>query len=334
MPVRPLDLLDLPTIYRYRHASLALDITRALTRGDPLGPIGLLAYLNPTRHVYTAVSKHDDQAPLMGSVTHRENDTSARLSFLAPRDDLVTDGLPALLDHLAEQAGKWGAVHVQAEVDELSPVFKTLRRAGFAVYAWQRVWDLSTLSSDESSSTFWMRARQRDLLAVHNLYFQIMPALLQPVQTSPKRVSGMVLREADEVRGYVELIYGPYGILLNPLIHPNVEKAAERLSNLVRALPDRRGRPIYLCMRSYQTWLEPALEDLGALSGPRQAVMVKYLAAAQRAEKLAANPEAAWAKPAAPMAHTSNRGGLQAKQELNLLRESGRPVPEPIVWKE
>jgi hypothetical protein len=179
-----------------------------------------------------------------------------------------------------------------------------------------------------------MRARQRDLLAVHNLYFQIMPALLQPVQASPKRVSGMVLREADEVRGYVELIYGPYGILLNPLIHPNVEKAAERLSNLVRALPDRRGRPIYLCMRSYQTWLEPALEDLGALSGPRQAVMVKYLAAAQRAEKLAANPEAAWAKPAAPMAHTSNRGGLQAKQELNLLRESGRPVPEPIVWKE
>jgi hypothetical protein len=87
-------------------------------------------------------------------------------------------------------------------------------------------------------------------------------------------------------------------------------------------------------MRSYQTWLEPALEDLGALSGPRQAVMVKYLAAAQRAEKLAANPEAAWAKPAAPMAHTSNRGGLQTKQELNLLRESGRPVPEPIVWKE
>jgi hypothetical protein len=136
MPVRPLDLLDLPTVYRYRHASLALDITRALTRGDPLGPMGLLAYLNPTRHVYTAVSTHDDQAPLMGSVTHRENDTSARLSFLAPRDDLVTDGLPALLDHLAEQAGKWGAVHVQAEVDELSPVFKTLRRAGFAVYAW------------------------------------------------------------------------------------------------------------------------------------------------------------------------------------------------------
>jgi hypothetical protein len=31
-------------------------------------------------------------------------------------------------------------------------------------------------------------------------------------------------------------------------------------------------------VRSYQTWLEPVLEDLGALAGPRQAVMVKHLA--------------------------------------------------------
>ena len=35
---------------------------------------------------------------------------------------------------------------------------------------------------------------------------------------------------------------------------------------------------MYLCVRSYQTWLEPVLEDLGALAGPRQAVMVKHLA--------------------------------------------------------
>ena len=51
-----------------------------------------------------------------------------------------------------------------------------------------------------------------------------------------------------------------------------------KLSSLLNCVPDRRGRPVYLCVRSYQAWLEPALEDLGAKSAPRQAVMVKHLA--------------------------------------------------------
>ena len=31
-------------------------------------------------------------------------------------------------------------------------------------------------------------------------------------------------------------------------------------------------------MRSYQAWLEPVLEDLGAKAADRQAIMVKHLA--------------------------------------------------------
>ena len=42
-------------------------------------------------------------------------------------------------------------------------------------------------------------------------------------------------------------------------------------------MPDRRGRKIYLNVRSYQAWLEPVLADLGAEASPRQAVMVKHL---------------------------------------------------------
>jgi hypothetical protein len=47
---------------------------------------------------------------------------------------------------------------------------------------------------------------------------------------------------------------------------------------LINHLPDRRNRPVYVCVRSYQAWLEPVLADLGAKSAPRQAVMVKHLA--------------------------------------------------------
>jgi hypothetical protein len=77
---------------------------------------------------------------------------------------------------------------------------------------------------------------------------------------------------------YVNVSQGMYGIVLMPLIHPEVRDVSSKIASLVgRFLPDRRNRPIYLCVRSYQAWLEPALEDLGARAGERQAVMVKHL---------------------------------------------------------
>jgi hypothetical protein len=69
-----------------------------------------------------------------------------------------------------------------------------------------------------------------------------------------------------------------YGVVLTPLIHPDENNVSERIVALVASLAERGGRRVYLNVRSYQTWLEPALEDLGAKSAPRQAVMVKHLA--------------------------------------------------------
>jgi hypothetical protein len=66
--------------------------------------------------------------------------------------------------------------------------------------------------------------------------------------------------------------------VLAPLIHPDAADVGANLSALIGGLPNRAGRPVYLCVRSYQAWLEPVLEDLGASAGPRQAVMVKHLA--------------------------------------------------------
>ena len=56
--------------------------------------------------------------------------------------------------------------------------------------------------------------------------------------------------------------------------------SAQLVRDLLQNLPDRASRPVYLCVRSYQSWLEAAIEELGAEPGPRQAVMVKHLAAA------------------------------------------------------
>ena len=274
MTPRPLDLLDLPTIYRFRGEAVSLDTTRLLTRGNPLGAAGFLSYFNPARHLYTAISQ-ENGTTLLGGVIQTSGDSFARLVYIAPSTELTHPGLPALIEHLSVEAGKWGAFHVLAEVDETSEAFPALRMSGFSVYAWQRIWDVSHIAPGESDSG-WMRAQSVNLPAVQSLFHQIVPPLLQPVEPTPKRAVGLVCAEGSKC--YVNVTSGMAGVVLMPLIHPEVIDVESILTSLLNHIPDRRNRPVYLCVRSYQTWLEPALEDMGAKAAPRQAVMVKHLA--------------------------------------------------------
>ncbi len=274
MTIRSLDLLDLPIITRYRNDVLTLDSARALTRGHPLGAAGLWAYVNPTRHLYAAIANGGESA-LLGGVIHTRGDSFAKLLYLAPSSHLDQRQLPSLIEHLAAQAGEWSAFHVLAEVEETSDVFPALRVTGFSVYAWQRLWDVSRIEKTESDARAgWTRMRSIDLPAAQNLHYQIVPPLLHPVEPAPNRALGFI---ADEAKCYASVTAGMYGIVLTPFIHPDEHHVSEKLSALIENFPDRRGRKIYLCVRSYQAWLEPVLEDLGAQALPRQAVMVKHL---------------------------------------------------------
>lgn len=275
MTIRPLDFLDLPAIARYRNDVLTLDSARALTRGHPLGAMGLLAYVNPARHLYGAI-ENGDESTLIGGVIHTRGDTFAKLLYLAPASGLHDPQLPALIEHLAGQAGEWGAAQVIAEVEETSDVFPALRKAGFSVYAWQRVWDVSLLEKTESDSkSGWRRAQAVDFPAVQSLHYQIVPQLLHPVEPAPHRANGFV---HQGMRCFAGITSGMYGIVLTPLIHPDEDGVGKKILSLVNHLPERRRRAVYVNVRSYQAWLEPALEDLGARASVRQAVMVKYLA--------------------------------------------------------
>ena len=273
MSIRPLDLRDLPTLYRYRGEAVSLDSARLLTRGNPLGAMSAMAYMNPRRHIYSAVSD-EDHSTLLGGIIHINGDPFARLLYLAPTTLLDHPALPSLIENLTAQAGPWGAFHVLAEVGEISDVFSPLRMAGFSVYAWQRMWDVSNLA-DTDSNCKWSRIKSIDLPSIQNLYHQIVPPLLQPVEPVPKRAVGYICNEG--VKCYISTSSGMAGIVLAPLIHPEATDVSAKLTSFINNFPNRGGRPVYLCVRSYQAWLEPALEDLGALAGERQAVMVKHL---------------------------------------------------------
>lgn len=273
MTIRSLDLLDLPTVYRYRSQALSLDTARALTRGSPLGAIGMLAYMNPQRHVYSAISV-EDGATLLGGVIQNNGDPFARLLYLAPTSGIDHPGLPALIDNLSGEAGSWGAFHVLAELDEESSVFTALRRAGFSVYAGQRMWDVSAIG-ETTSGPAWPRARAVHLPAIQNLHHQLVPPLLQPIEPAPRRAAGFVC--SDGGLCYASTSTGLHGVVVFPLIHPDAKDAVAKLSSLLNGLPNRGGRPVYMCVRTYQAWLEHVLEDMGARPGPQQAIMVKHL---------------------------------------------------------
>lgn len=274
MSIRPLALLDLPQLYRFRDEAIGLDTARTLTRGNPLGAVGLLSYVNPARHIYGAIANGEHDS-VLGGIIHSQDDTFAKLLYLAPASQFAHPDLPELIENLSVQAGTWGAFHVLAEVDEISDVFVPLRKSGFSVYAWQRMWDVSKVTEAGSRSD-WTRVRSVNLSSVQGLYHQIVPLLLHPIESQPKAALGWISNDGPKC--YASVMHGVYGIVLTPLIHPEAADVSAKLAALIGNLPDRRNRPVYVCVRSYQAWLEPVLEDLGAKAGQRQAVMVKHLA--------------------------------------------------------
>jgi hypothetical protein len=274
MSIRPLDLRDLPLIARCRNDALTLDSVRALTRGHPLSAAGFFAYFNPSRHIYAAVANGNGDA-LLGGVSQTRGETFAKLLYLAPASVLGHPDLRLLIEHLAAEAGGWGAMQVLAEVEETSRAFTPLRQAGFSVYAWQRIWDVSAVAGTGTGSG-WKRMSEADKPAMQSLYHQIVPPLLHPVESLLMHPRGFT--SSDGIKCYVNLNSGLYGILLTPLIHPESTDVGQRLAALISHLPNRGERRVYVCVRSYQAWLEPALQDLGGRAGERQAVMVKHLA--------------------------------------------------------
>lgn len=303
MTVRPLTLFDLPTLVHYRRNLLALDSARAVIRGNLLSLTTLLPFFNPGQHMFTAIQENDFIS-MMGQVTQTDSDAFARISFLAPGKALG-EYEASLLDHLVQQAGNWGALYVVAEVDEQNVVFKSLRKAGFSMYAWQKVWQL-TGTGESNPHVQWNPPSVQEMLTVHSLYTQIVPALLQPVDSIPRRTGGLICALDGNIQMFAGVTSGPVGIWIQPLVHPEAACAIDCLQALLRAIPNREGRPIYICIRSYQAWMESALEELGAKPSPQQAVMVKHLAALLRDEAKVNIPEKAFVKPAAPITRSSS----------------------------
>lgn len=304
MTPRPLELFDLPKLPRLRDEIVSLDCAQILTRGNPLRAVNFLAHLNPTKRIYTAIHEAEGGQVVLGSIRQQDGEKFARMTYLAP-EYAPTPDLLLLVEELVAHAKAWGVHQVVAEVQEDSPVFAPLRQSGFSIYARQRVWEISKINVADVQRVYWRRSKDIDSFSVQRLLHQIVPPLLQPIESFYQVKRGLVCEKA-ELLAYIDTLYGRRGIFLRPLIHPNTDKVDKKLRSLLaRNLANRHDRPVYFCVRSYQAWIEPILEEVEANVGPRQVLMVKHLAGTQRAEKtIPAGADKAWANPAAPIRST------------------------------
>jgi hypothetical protein len=274
---------------------LFLDTGTALTWGPTIVPAGaLLTYLAPATGVFTYLGTSADSGkePVIAQLVHQGSATYARFSFLAPEAALDSDTFLELVDHLAVQVGERGAHNLVAEVNEGTRTYEVLRRAGFAIYARQRIWSIPEGVEYPPGEGVWSAVEAQDEIRVRALYNALVPGLTQQVESPPwERQRGLAYRYGGELLAYVSLTYGPRGIMVLPFFHPDAEGITARMTDLLAAIPNRRARPLYIVVRSYQSWLESALEEIGALQGERQAVMVKRVAVALKERALSPIPK-------------------------------------------
>jgi len=301
MTVRQFDWRDLPTLTRYRRESVFLDSALLLTRGSQQMTGALFSYLAPSLGIFTCVSNGENSIDgrMIGQFIHPAGSPFSHLTFLAPLTALESCSISPLVEYMMALSGERGALRLLADVDEQSQAFEALRKCGFVVYSRQCIWQLEGRPATGELKPTWRPLTDQDMIPTRNLYNNLVPGLVQQIEpfaqskaALPKAALplGMVYYQNGELLAFIELKYGQRGIWVQPFTHPDIEDVQQVLLNLLNKIPDRRSRPVYICVRSYQAWLELAIEELGGKAGPRQAVMARQLVTPQRVERMFALP--------------------------------------------
>lgn len=272
---------------RYQHQALCLNNALQVTRGNLAGLGALLALLHPTQGSCTCVVDPPGNDPTaIGQLLYRSGERSALLSFLLPANAADTPAAAALLDELAVQAGAMGALNIRAAVVEDTSMFENLRRGGYTVYSWQRIWQAPAVTSGQPNGQ-WELASGLDIQPIQILYNALVPPLVQAAESlSITFQDRWVFRSKGILLGYADVHYGSHGLYIEPVIHPSVTDLSSILFSLIDSVSSL-GRNTYLGIRADQSFVEHALDSMGASCSPRLALFVKYLVRMQRVSSLA-----------------------------------------------
>jgi hypothetical protein len=282
--IRSFDWRDVGLVKTLADRGVCLDSETGLTEGNHPLQHALLSYLMPMAGAPTLIWRADgNHHAVFGQLRHRAGEEHARVLYIAPAAEAAGDGWHHLIDRLAVEAGERRAQNLIAEVNEKSPEFEALRQAGFAIYARQTLWHLPAglpPSPDGAGSVPLRPATRADSIGVHTLYSNVVPRLVQQVEPGPQHIErGYVLQDSGELVAYLDVRRGPQGIWVEPFLHPEADDLSEAvLQACLCLLPGRKEKPLYVCVRRYQNWLQEVVARVGFEPLGSQAVMVKRLA--------------------------------------------------------
>jgi hypothetical protein len=266
----------------------SLDNIWLLTRGAPLSWTCLLTSIRPMDHLFTGVYQPESRAgKLIGQVHQSPSSNGAQINYLLQTEGADPEDLVFLLEGLVKEAGHWGAKQVTADLEIDSAIFTQFRQAGFSVLAKQRVYRCEVPQAGGTNQGGWRIWASEDIPVMRRLYLTLVPPLIQPVEPLTRReMLGLVYCDQKGLlQAYVDLVYGPVGAWVLPLIHPQTETPIDvLLSQMLSSLPELNGRPVYVTARSYQPWVESGLEAIGGEPGREQGLMIHYMAMRQRLE--------------------------------------------------
>ncbi len=330
--IRPFNLRDLPLVHRLSELGVSLHTESALTKNlhptrgalfslvggdfptyvwksDKNGLAGFIQLCldEESIHAHILYLSSTGEGQIAGDPNTKAVSNDEAVNGERPYQVIEDAWLP-LLDQAVIEAGQRGIHSLVAEVDEASEELPVLRRAGFVVYTRQDVWiltngEVESVKAKEGKNI--LRPRQaEDDWDIQLLYANTVPRLVQLVEPMPPLHdgAGWVLHEDNELAAFVHVHVGPVATWMRLFIHPSAEAQVDQIiTAVVQQMP--ATRPIYCCVRRYQSWVQNALQRSGFTLWGSQAVMVKHIVqkATRPLTDLSAALEAQGITPTAPL---------------------------------
>jgi hypothetical protein len=279
--VRPFDLRDSLLIRQLGSRGKSFDSGTYLTQDLHLLRYATLAGFLPNRYPETQILELPGDVSAFAQLSHRKGSLACRFRYVAPKEICTTETGTELIEALLTLTGRRQAQHILAEVEENTEEYGFFRREGFTIYARQDIWRADTpLPPTDPRPEGLLRPFQLpDTPKVLALYCSIVPALVYQMEGFPKSPKGWVLYQEGELVGFFGTLIGPRGFRMEPVFHPGARDVASWIAAWLSALDFIAGRPIYVCVRSYQDWIGHILRDFGFSLFSRQAVFSRRVVA-------------------------------------------------------
>jgi len=267
----------------------SLDAVRLHTRGKPFNLRNVMQRIAPLVEQEALIFQEPSGQSCYGQIEKRQSKTYAQMCYLGCQDEVDPIYLTKVLEALVKKAGGWKSYGVLADLPEKSPLFDSFRKAGFCIWARQKVYLLdSGKEGKKGAAQGWRVWNSQDINAMTDIYKAVVPAATQMLEPlTRKSALGLVAYRGDgQLAAFTDLEYGPKGVWAQLVTDPQAELES-LISTLPRSIPDLLGRPVYLCVRSYQPWLEDLVERLGFQEKGSYILLVKHLVLRTKLEQSA-----------------------------------------------